>query len=265
MRATRWILVFVGVIGLGIAATASADRSDMATVATVDISPVRDELVVLRGNEGHYVAIVPFELSSKHFYFGTKERMYRQQTFLNSVDEGTTIERVFWSPRSNNDARIEFKDGTWTLQCGERETVLNLAANLEADRLLASAKFQDRRWNREAYLLGRDKSHNYYYLDHEVGAQGSAGFRLFVGRKGAMKRVKLTTVVRDTEGEVFATSRGELHVISTGDSHRPVLSWKRRDKTGDLVTVPVERNSYLIYEELGVYRGMDLGTPCDYY
>lgn len=261
MRAIRWIVVLVVVGVLGGVGVVRADSDAPA----VDISNVKDELVVLRGKAGHYVAIVPFELSSKHFYFGDKKRMYRQQTFLNSVDDGTTIERVFWAPRANHESRIEFKDGIWTLRCGDRATQLDLAANLEAERLLASAEFRDVRWKREAYLLGRDNSHNYYYIDHQLDAQGSAGFRMFIGRKGKMKRSKLTTVVRDSEGEVFATSRGELHVISTGDATRPQLTWKRKSRSGDLITVPVERNSYLIYEELGVYSGQELGTPCDYY
>lgn len=243
-------------VALGLAAAPVAADS-------IDITSVKDQLVVLRASGDEYVALVPFETSSQHFYYGNSRAMYRQQTFLSSADEGTSVERVFWSPITANESRLVFDSGIWTLRCGDRELELDPVANVEAERLLGSASFREPRWKREAYLLARDAEHHYYYVDHLHSARGGSGFRLFIGKKGRLKQVKLSDVVHDSEGEIFVTARGELRVETTPDRAAPALMWKRRGTTTALLTVPVERNPYLIYQELGVYAGEQFGTPCD--
>jgi hypothetical protein len=255
-------MVLAAAVALGLAATpVAADRAE----TSIDITSIKDQLVVLRAGGDEYVALVPFETSSQHFYYGNSRAMYRQQTFLTSTDEGTAVERVFWSPVTANESRLVFDNGIWTLRCGDRELELDPVANVEAERLLGSASFREPRWKREAYLLARDAEHHYYYIDHVRSARGGSGFRLFIGKKGRLNQIKLADVVRDSEGEIFVTARGELHVETTPDSPAPALIWKRRGagKATVLLTVPVERNPYLIYQELGVYAGEQFGTPCE--
>jgi hypothetical protein len=40
-------------------------------------------------------------------------------------------------------------------------------------------------------------------------------------------------------------------------------TWIEKQKKTELRTVPISENLPLIYNELGVYTGVRLGTPCD--
>ena len=68
-------------------------------------------------------------------------------------------------------------------------------------------------------------------------------------------------MVDDSEGQIFVTKKGELHLVfDKGDT---TVSWSHGKKETRLKEVPVDRNRVLIYTDLGVYTGVRLGTPCD--
>ena len=77
-------------------------------------------------------------------------------------------------------------------------------------------------------------------------------------RPGGMKELQMTNVVSDSVGEIYATKKGELRLITSNDE----TSWVKAGKKNALTRVPVEDNVKLIYSDLGVYPG-SLGTPCD--
>jgi hypothetical protein len=71
--------------------------------------------------------------------------------------------------------------------------------------------------------------------------------------------LKMTNVVSDSEGDIFATRTGELRlVLDKNESY-----WVKGKARTALKLLPLEDNVRLIYSELGVYAGEPLGTPCD--
>jgi hypothetical protein len=59
--------------------------------------------------------------------------------------------------------------------------------------------------------------------------------------------------------DIFTTRSGELRLVL--DKKRSV--WVEHKKELELIQLPVEDNHVLIYQDLGVYLGQRLGTPCD--
>jgi hypothetical protein len=74
-----------------------------------------------------------------------------------------------------------------------------------------------------------------------------------------MKPQKLTNIVSDSEGDIFATKTGSLRVVL--DKHESL--WTQGKKQQKLILLPIEDNAIMIYSDLGVYTGQPLGTPCD--
>ncbi len=74
-----------------------------------------------------------------------------------------------------------------------------------------------------------------------------------------MKLQKMTDVASDSEGEIFATKTGSLRLVLD----KKQSSWLMGEKATSLTLIPVEQNYQMIYNDLGVYTGERLGTPCD--
>ena len=82
-----------------------------------------------------------------------------------------------------------------------------------------------------------------------------------------MKRMPMTNIVRDSEGDVFSTRTGSLRLVlggkqTRGTPDRKSASWFRGRHHTELTVVPIHSNLQVIYADLGVYAG-PLGTPCD--
>jgi len=249
---------------VALATAAQAERKAKQNKDLLSIEEVRDSLVLLRTDGGHYVAIVPFDVGNKHFYFGDGKHMYLQRSAGGSKIGAKMFQRPFWSPRTDNHSYVQIRDGAWKLKCKDRETAMAVVDGDEASKLLVAAKFHGPLWKRRAYALARDDRGRYYYLDRLRDAYGGKGYRLFVGMKGSMKKTKLVNVVSDSEGDIFSTKKGDLRLIwDRGKSEK--VTWVRGKKRIKLTPVPLWKNSLLVYDELGVYEGELLGTPCDYY
>jgi hypothetical protein len=257
-----------GVLAAGtIYALAHAKPANKAKVAakasSVDIAGIADSLLVLRANDDHYVAVLPFELDNEHFYYGKRGALHRQRTLITSTLDQESFERVFWSPNGADGAGVlRFRRNAWTLDCGDSIRTLVPVAAAEKRSIVTESAFHTPKWKRRAHLLARDDSHRYYYIDRRVDAEGTEGFQLYQGRKGKLRRVPLREVIRDTEGEIFVTAKGEIRVGRDPDNRRRV-EWARGQSSKDLVPIPVGQNARLIYRELGVYRSPNLGTACD--
>lgn len=253
-------------VGLAIAAGGAAAQ-DLKPQA-VDITPVRDKVVVLRTDAGHFVVIEPFDTGSEHFYFGDEKRLYRQRAFSGSANGKTQFSRTYWSPRTKRSSgEIEFRDGRWALQCDDRTTALVEVEGKQASDVVNEGKFFTPLWTRIAHFLARDDDGKYYYVDKDR-PDGSAGHRLYVGPKGSLKPVKLKNVVEDSEGALYVSAKGKLKTTPVR-GQAPKSQWLagrgRKTRTVELTTVPAHNNVYLIYAQLGVYEGKQLGTPCDFY
>jgi hypothetical protein len=227
----------------------------------VDMTPVRDTMRLVADGKGHYMAFPPLEhLSDFLFYSGDGKTFYRQRVFGGGSEGDISFNRSFWEPRRHGrGASFEFRNKKYWVECSDRKIDMTPVADAEAKSLLGSAQFLGPRWKWMAYLLARDESGNYYYVDRQREPADSKNFRLYVGPKGGLKLQKMTNVVSDSEGDIFATKTGSLRLI-TGKNEYTWIQGKNRTK---LTKVPVDENAALIYSELGAYTGESLGTPCD--
>jgi hypothetical protein len=248
-----------------LALLASTTAHAQAAGDTVDVNEYKDHLKVLTDGKGHYIAVMPFTISdgpdTGYLFYGDGKTFWAQRRFggLRSGDE--SFDTNFWEPRveAGYQADFGFKDGKWTVQCGQRTTTLTPLDKAEGQKLLADAKFMAPRWKRRAYALARDNSGTYYYVDRAREPEDSKDFRVFRGPKGAVKQLKMVNVVNDSEGDIFITKAGKLRLVL--DKHETV--WLESGKSVKLVMLDAPDNHVLIYNDLGVYTGEKLGTPCD--
>lgn len=264
MRA-RWLVTPVGATLALAAAAAWAKPGDSAVVKgdDVDITPIREGLEIAHDGSGHYIAAMP-EGNLWELYYGDGKVFYRQRVFGGGKNGGKgTADWMFWSPRQPNHASVEYDNGTYTVFCGNRnknprKTPMHPLSDAETRKMLASAKFKTLPFKRVPHRLARDRRGIYYFVDRQ---RGGKGYQLHVGRRGNMKKFKLIDVVDDSEGQIFVTKKGELHLVfDKGDTS---VTWSQGKKETRLKEIPVDRNRVLIYTDLGVYTGVRLGTPCD--
>lgn len=223
----------------------------------VDVSAYKDKMVVYTDGEGGYFAAVWNDTDT--LFYGDGKTMLKQRVG-SAFRDGTKWEMRMWSPRVNGVADIIATDATGKMVCGDDEFELTKLDDADAKKLLDKATFKGVFWKRQAHALSRDDRGTYYYVDRVRDELGGKGYRLFAGQKGAMKELPLINIVSDSEGEIFASKKGELRYVQ----ERTKASWFRGEKKTDLTPVPVENNMMLIYTDLGIYDG-SLGTPCDEY
>src|SRR5947207_1056188 len=114
---------------------------------------------------------------------------------------------------------------------------------------------------RVPHLLARDDSGVYYYVDRYAKIYGGKGYRVYVGRKGAMKQMPLTDVASDSAGDVFSTKSGDLRLVRNSENNKETMTWVKGEKRTELVFLDTDVNSVVIFKDLGVYTF--LGTLCD--
>lgn len=253
----------IGICSLALVAmsgVASADKLDASLDDKVDVSAYHQHMVVLHDGKGHYVITVPHNDHYSTIFYGDGKIFYEQRVFGGGLDTAAqSYSAKFWSPRVDNYAFVEQEAGQWKVQCSKRITPLKQLPDKEAKAMIAAAVFRTPKWRYQGHQLARDQRGNYYYVDRLRDDYGGKGYRLWIGPRGRMKRIQMTNIVADSEGEIFATKKGELRLIANKDKY----IWVRGKQQQDLVRVPVEQNVKLIYDELGVYME-ELGTPCDH-
>jgi hypothetical protein len=263
MRRPRSRALLVVTAGLVLAAAGWATAKTGTDTAGDDppLAEVKSELVVLGTPDGRYIALVP-ELDSRHVYFGERRALHRQKVLLTATDEDDNFSVLIWAPDQVGGGAIEMVEDRWRLRCGARITDLVAVGENERALLLKTARFEAPRLAREPYALARNERGEYFYIDRDVRARGSAGYRMYTGRIGKVRQIKLAWVVSDSEGDVFAGRRGQLRVVTDERGGRS-FEWRRGKSVEALLEVPIARNPYLVYKELGVYQNHQLGTPCD--
>lgn len=249
------------------AAPTNPAKSAAATAAPAeegkpaDISAVKDAMSIVSDGKGHYVAFGPIEGLNDSLFYGDGKRFWKQRVGSGGSQADIAFWRRFWDPRSKTGegSDFSFKDRRYFLDCNERKTELKRLSPEETKAMVGSAKFYEPRWKWRAHLAARDDRGNYYYVDREREPSDSKMFRLWVGPKGNLKQQKMTNIVADSEGEIYATKTGSLRLIAGKNEY----SWISGTTPTKLTHVPIVQNVALIYNELGVYAGQSLGTPCD--
>jgi hypothetical protein len=153
------------------------------------------------------------------------------------------------------------------LTCGERETEFFKMTEPEAQAFLSQASFFRRRFRHEPYFLGRDDAGTYAYVDREIPLddEGSRVLRLYRGHRGDLQLLALTDATHDSGGDVFVTAAGSLSVVRAAGEVTGA-TWIQGDQRTPLIVLPlanVAETVPFVFNELGVYEGVLLGTPCD--
>jgi hypothetical protein len=227
---------------------------------------------VCSDGKGHYVVLAPHERQSVQLHYGDGKKFVQVAPPPWVLSGDHFLEPRFIAPTFNSNFRgldmrvyseveLEAEKGTCTLRCGDKSTPLTLLKPEEARPLLTAATFEPNPQKYVPHALLRDLKGRYYLVDRGFAPDRQNNYRVFMGPKGNMKQQQMTDVVTDSEGQIFATKKGELRLVV--DRQQPSLWVENEKKQTELRVVPVEANLPLIYNELGVYLGERLGTPCD--
>ena len=253
MRASGWWAAVL--VMLPLAAYAEPKPS------AVDIKPFRDKLIVLADAAGGTYVVKPGE--EPRIFYGTGKTLYEQVVTGRSANgAGWSVD--VWAPRVPSfqpGSVMRHEDGSFDKFCGgENKTGLSLVTGDKAKAVLDKSQFMSTALVRAPHAFLRDDTATYYYIDVVRQQYGGKGYRVFVGKKGAMKQLPLADVASDSGGEVFATKSGDLRLV-LADGRPKTATWIKGDKKTELVVLDSDRDSPVIFKDLGVYGFM--GTICD--
>ncbi|MBP9088329.1 MAG: hypothetical protein KBG15_19570, partial [Kofleriaceae bacterium] len=224
-------------------ATAKVKVSDDAKyIRPVDISKIEGTPIVLVNPSKEVVVAFP-EHPDARLFFGTEKGMYEQ------LVQGRSRDGADWTIHTIAPRIAEERGGSiarksafeYQRYCGGDE-VDKFAPMSEPDSVafLAKAKFFTSPLTRTPTVLGRDSAGTYYYVDALRPNLGGASFRVFVGRKGAMKQRPLLDVASDTVGTVLSTKSGEIRLVTRTGSREPHgMTWYAQGKATELVMLNI--------------------------
>jgi hypothetical protein len=260
-------------VALGLLLPAAAAGAGKELVVDVP-AEIRERLFVVTDGAGVYwiypdarldQSIPQPNVDRREFIFvGDGKTFRRARPERGGLIGGKYFYWLLWDPR------VEALDGVGIyldesgkhgVYCGKKDLKLTRLAAADEKAMVAAARFVEGPFGRQEYALARDERGIYYYVDRGLGP--TFDFRLYVGPRGAMKLQKMKNVVRDSAGDVFASRSGELRlVLNKADGKREGF-WVKGKKRTPLVTLPLDENEGLIYNDLGVYVGIPYGSPCD--
>jgi hypothetical protein len=204
---------------------------------------------------------------------GEGELAYGSATEMNLVRQARGLGGTwFFDPRQFNEgnnsnfrgynlqhySHVEVDDDVCTVTCGEREISMTLVDG-DAKAAIVALERQAPTFDREPFALARDRRGVYYYVDRGASEATASDFRLYRGRRGAMRQLDMEDVVTDSQGAVFESEAGTLRLVLDQDE----ALWVQRGRNTSLSHLPVRENLNVIFSELGVYLGVSLGTPCE--
>jgi hypothetical protein len=256
--------VAFSVLGLICALATLAVAGGEPKPSVVDVKAIKDKLLLFEDTQGGIYLVVPG--SDARVFFTSNGKQAYEQIIVTKGTNGDAWSLGTWAPRISGTAPATVQrkdDGTFERWCGnEGQMALKPVPADRAKLVIGKLQFLSSAITRRAHLFARDDAGVYYYVDEVAKAYGGQGYRVFVGKKGAMKQLPLTDVARDTAGEVYATKSGDVRfVIDGSDTKKDTAFWIKGEKKSPLSILDVDANSRIIWGELGVYSF--LGTPCD--
>lgn len=256
MHARGWV---IGVLVTTVSAVAAEPAPK-----PVDIKAMKPKAVVLADAQGG--TYVVFRDDDAKVFYGPSAKALHEQYIIGSSSGDGGWEFNTWAPRVPEGAHLgsieRKKDGTYQKTCGGKDdAVLTELSGDKAKAVLDKAAFLTSAIVHVPHLLARDDSGVYYYVDRLSKIYGGKGYRVFVGKKGAMKQMPLTDVASDSAGDVFSTKTGDLRLVRNSESNKETTTWVRGEKRTELVFLDADLNSVVIFKDLGVYTF--LGTLCD--
>ena len=231
---------------------------------------VLDQSTVCTDGKEYFVVVAPAgEKDMPELYSGDGKKLTAARPAPWGLPGTTFFDPRFPNPTSNANFRgsdmrvhsdVNVEKATCTLRCGTRALVLKILDPAKARALLLAATLEENPQSYAPHALLRDDHGRYYYVDKGIRKDNEKSFRVFIGNKGKLDAQKLTNLVADSEGEVFSTKKGDLRLVV---DRTEGSTWMQAGKRTTLRAVPLSDNLPLIYNELGVYAGARLGTPCD--
>jgi hypothetical protein len=223
----------------------------------VDVTALRDALAFAHDGKGHYIA---WNIEHTKLFYGDGKTFFETGVLgYGSDDEKSEFHFVDNRYKRGDSKDVVIEKGTPRVVCADRVTTLSVVSADDTARLRATAVFKRMPFAHSPYALARDEAGVYYLVDQGRFADNEKLFRVFVGTRGAMKPLKLKNVVHDSEGDIFSTPKGDLRLVLS----RAEAKWVAGKKNVPLLAVDVRDNLQMIYNELGPYVGVRLGTPCD--
>ncbi|MFP2932667.1 hypothetical protein ACLESO_47470 [Pyxidicoccus sp. 3LG] len=237
---------------------------------------VLEKTAVCTDGKGHYVVAAPIKESTQlQLYYGDGSRFSAIPVAPNHfyIRAGAFLDPRFENPEANDNVNnsglslrpysfveADKKANTCTVTCGKRATPMQLVEQDKARELLLKATYAPNPQKYEPYALLRDTKGTYFLVERSTPWSEQKGYRVFIGPRGRLQQQQMVNVIADSKGEIFSTKKGDLQLVV--DREQPSL-WIEKKNRKKLRAVPVEENRLLIYNELGVYTGERLGTPCD--
>jgi len=230
-----------------------------------------EKIRVCADGKGHYVAVMPHETQVVQLSYGDGKRFVQVAPPPWVLTGYHFLEPRFFNKTANTDFRgvdmrvysevmLDEEQKTCAVRCGSRTLPFTLLEPEKARELMRNATFEPNPRKYVPYALLRDQQGRYYLVDRGFQPSEEKSFRVFIGPKGDLRQQKMTDLVADSEGEIFSTKKGDLRLVVDRESPS---TWIENKKKIELRSVPVSENLPLIYNELGVYTGARLGTPCD--
>ncbi len=257
-------MIVAAIVALG-ARTAAAEPKPKP----VEIKDIRDKLLVFSDDDGAIYVALPGRDGRLWYGLAKSKKLYEQIVTGRSSDGSTGAwDLAVWAPRVPElrpGSVYRDTDGTMYRYCGtDTKTVLTEITGDKAKAILDKFTFWSTAMIRRPHFLARDDMGVYYYVDVIRNEYGGKGYRVFVGKKGAMKQRPLTDIATDSAGDIFATKTGDLRIVrDTSDSNKATITWVKGAKRTPLSPLDTDINSVLIYKELGVYGFT--GSICENY
>lgn len=264
MRARGWVVAVVAALAVTPGVAPVWAQAKDPKPQPVDIKPFKDRLMVFQdGAGGTYVVLEPTGTGTRVWY-GTGKILY-EQIVTGRFRDGDAWDIATWAPRIADvhpGTIVRRKDATFHKSCyGADEAELTEITGDKAKALLAAKQLFTPALVRRPHLFARDDAGVYYYVDRLSDKFGGKGYRVFVGKKGAMKHLTLTDVASDTAGQVFSTKTGDLRLVKTVADPAKSTMWVKGGKRTELLPLDLDANSTIIFNELGIYKFT--GTLCD--
>ena len=142
----------------------------------------------------------------------------------------------------------------------------------EAQAILSKVRlFEPIYTTHKPHRLFRDDWGVYYYIEENKSPQRSERYRLWMGYRGAMKLVPVITAAVDTEGLVLISKDAAIRLISKRSTQRSNQQnseqfgayWTDSQTQKSLLEVPIDMNQGVIFNELGIYDQLYMGSFCD--
>ena len=237
-------------------------------VAPIDISSVKGHLTVVADDDGNIYA---YTLDPKHdpvAFYGDGKSMFTQYVYSMTPNmEGGSYRVDISTPYGQRAQAIaeatiysdEHKQITLICKGNDPGLPLHLVPPAEKKRILDTAQFFPKKWNRHLTLLARDDTGVYFLADRAAGREHE-DYHVYIGKRGAMKPVALSNVVDDDAGMIFSTAHGELRLVQGSDHD---VYWVNKGVKTPLISLDLEqmKNQQLVFHVLGAY-GL-INAPCE--